>query len=431
MTPTSPRERELQDIARRVLPGGGFGNVTTDIVIREGNAGRVWDVTGNEYVDYLLGSGPMFIGHAHPDVTAAVQEQVTRGTTFFANNEHGILLAEAIVAAVPCAEQVRFCSSGTEADAYAMRLVRAYRGRDKILKFEGGYHGMSDWGLMSLAPKRLANFPQAVPDSPGIPRSVQSEVVVAPFNDIDTAVLMIREYADELGGVIVEPFQRLIPPAPGFLLALREVTAELGIPLIFDEVVTGFRFAYGGAQEHYGITPDLCTMGKIIGGGFPLSAIAGKAEIMALFDREKAGERFMTQIGTLSGNPVAALAGLKTLEVLRQPGAYERAYGTGRALMDGMTAMLRQAGIEGQVLGHPVMFDVIFADGDLHDYRSVARGNADVQRRFNAMLRAHGILKSDGKYYISTAHTEADVTQTLDAFAAAVAAETRLRKGAA
>jgi glutamate-1-semialdehyde 2,1-aminomutase len=427
----STRERELQAIARRVLPGGGFGNVTTDMVVREGSAGRIWDVSGNEYVDFLLGSGPMFIGHAHPDVTAAVQEQVARGTTFFANNEHGILLAEAIVDAVPCADQVRFCSSGTEADAYAMRLVRAYRGKEKILKFEGGYHGMSDWGLMSLAPKRFANFPQAVPDTPGIPRSVQNEVIVAPFNDIDAAVHMIREYAHELGGVIVEPFQRLIPPAPGFLAALREVTAQLDIPLIFDEVVTGFRFAYGGAQEFYGITPDICTMGKIIGGGFPLSAIAGKAKYMDLFDREKAGDKFMTQIGTLSGNPIAALAGLKTLEILRRPGAYERAYATGQALMDGMTAMLRSTGIEGQVLGHPVMFDVVFTSGDLRDYRAVARGDLAVQKRFNTVLRANGILKGDGKYYVSTAHTEADVKQTLDAFAAAVDAEVRLRKGAA
>ena len=427
----SARELELVEIAKRVLPGGGFGNVTTDVVIHEGRGSHVWDVSGNEYVDYLLGSGPMFIGHCHPDVVAAVQEQVTRGTTFFANNEHGILLAEEIVRAVPCAEQVRFASSGTEADAYAMRLVRAFRKRDKILKFEGGYHGMSDYGLMSLAPKQLANFPVAVPDSPGIPRSVQSEVVVAPFNDTDTAVKMIREYADELGGVIVEPFQRLIPPVPGFLAALREVTAQLGIPLIFDEVVTGFRFAYGGAQEFYGITPDICTMGKIIGGGFPLSAIAGRADIMALFDREKAGENFMTQIGTLSGNPVAAVAGLATMEVLRRPGAYERAYATGQGLMDGMNDMLRTAGIPGQVLGHPVMFDVIFTDGEIHDYRGVIRGDAATAKRFNTILRQHGILKSDGKYYVSTAHTEADAKQTLDAFAAAVAAEVRLRKGAA
>ena len=233
----------------------------------------------------------MFIGHCHPDVMAAVQAQIPRGTTFFANNEHGIRLAAEIVDAVPCAQKVRFVSSGTEADAYAMRVARAFRGRDKILKFEGGYHGMSDYSLMSLAPKRPGNFPQAVPDSPGIPRSVRDEMIIAPFNDAAMAASLIHEHHDELGGVIVEPFQRLLPPKPGFLQALREATAEHGIPLIFDEVVTGFRFSYGGAQEFYGVTPDLCTLGKVIGGGFPLAAIAGREDIMSLFDRGKRRRR--------------------------------------------------------------------------------------------------------------------------------------------
>jgi glutamate-1-semialdehyde 2,1-aminomutase len=428
----SEREAELREIARRVLPAGGFGNVSAEVVIREGKAGRVWDVSGNEYVDFLLGSGPMFLGHCHPDVTAAVQAQLARGSTFFANNEQGILLAEAIVDAVACAEQVRFCSSGTEADAYAMRLARAFRGREKILKFEGGYHGMSDWALMSLAPRRMANFPVPVPDSPGIPRALQNEVLVAPFNDADLAVAMIREHADELGGVIVEPFQRLIPPVPGFLKALRDVTAELGIPLIFDEVVTGFRFAYGGAQEYYGVVPDLCTLGKIVGGGFPLSAIAGRSDIMAQFDRAKVGDaRFMTQVGTLSGNPVAAAAGLASLEVLRRPGTYESVFATGQALMGGMEAMLQAAGIPGQVIGIPVMFDVVFAEGEIRDYRGVLRGDAARLRRFNQTMREHGVLKGDSKFYVSTAHTEADVKHTLAAFAAAVEAEKKLMQVAA
>ena len=215
-----------------------------------------------------------------------------------------------------------------------MRLARAHRGRDKILKFEGGYHGMSDYALMSLAPKRLANFPTAVPDSAGIPAHVRDEMVVAPFNDIEAARRMIAEHADELGGVIVEPFQRLIPPVPGFLEALREETLKYGIPLIFDEVVTGFRFAMGGAQELYGVTPDLCTLGKIVGGGFPLAAIAGKAEIMAHFDPSIVGEEgFTFQVGTLSGNPVAAAAGLATLEVLGRQGSYEQVYETGRTII--------------------------------------------------------------------------------------------------
>src|SRR3954471_20146049 len=198
-------EQALVRTAHRVLPAGGFGNFASDIIIREGKGSRVWDVSGNEYVDYLLGSGPMFIGHSHPEVLEAVLAQIPKGTTFFANNEHGIRLAEEIVAALPCAEQVRFVSTGSEADMYALRVARAFRRRDRILKFEGGYHGMSDWGLMSLAPKSLANFPNAVPDSAGIPKSVQEEVLVAPFNDLETARSLIAEHHDELGGVIVEP----------------------------------------------------------------------------------------------------------------------------------------------------------------------------------------------------------------------------------
>jgi glutamate-1-semialdehyde 2,1-aminomutase len=424
--PPNDRATALIETARRVLPGGSFGNVPGDLIIAEGKAARVRDVSGNEYVDFLLGSGPMFIGHGHPDVIAAVSEQLPRGTTFFANNEPGIRLAAEIVDAVACADQVRFVSSGTEADAYAMRLARAFRGRDKILKFEGGYHGMSDWSLMSLAPRRPANFPRPVPDSPGIPASAAEEMLIAPFNDADAAEALIRARADELGGVILEPFQRLIPPAPGFLARLRAVTAELGIPLIFDEVVTGFRLAYGGAQAHYGVTPDICTLGKIIGGGFPLAAIAGRADIMRLFDRDAVGvDRFLTQVGTLSGNPIAAVAGLATLGVLRRPGAYEQVYATGRALIAGMEASLRRHAIPGHILGEPPLFDVVFSAELPHDYRGVLRADADRARRVNRRLREGGVLKGESKFYVSLAHTEADVAQTLAAFDAALAAEAR------
>ena len=413
-------ETSLVEKAKRVLPAGGFGNIGVDTVIREGRGGRVWDVSGNEYVDYLLGSGPMLVGHAHPEVTAAVQEQIPRGATFFANNEHGILLAEEIVDAVACAEKVRFTSSGTEADLYAMRVARAYRKRDKILKFEGGYHGMSDYGLISLWPKRPGNFPQAAPDSAGIPRNVRDEMLIAPFNDLATAEDLICEYRDELAGVIVEPLQRLIPPKPGFLEGLRAVTAEYRIPLIFDEVVTGFRLAYGGAQAYYGVVPDLCTLGKVIGGGFPLAAVAGREELMAHFDRNAVGEDgFLPQIGTLSGNPVAAVAGLATLNILKRPGAYERLFATGRALMDGLSASLKQAGIPACVSGEPPMFDAIFTTAEVKDYRTSIMGDEKLSKRFNAVLRSRGIFKSDGKLYVSTAHDEGDVKQTLDAFEAA------------
>ena len=404
----SEAETDLQATAARVLPAGSFGNMSGEVIVREGHGGRVTDVSGNSYVDFLLGSGPMLLGHAHPEVTAAVQEQLGRGTTFFASNEHGIRLAEAIVDAMPCADKVRFVSTGSEADLYAMRLARAVRRRDKILKFEGGYHGMSDYGLMSLWPKRPGNFPQAAPDSAGIPQALRQEMLVAPYNDLKTAEALIREHRDELAGVIVEPFQRIVPPAPGFLEGLRAITAETGIALIFDEVVTGFRFAYGGAQEYYGVTPDICTLGKVAGGGFPLAAIAGRAEFMAPFDRAAAGdEGFVPQIGTLSGNPVAAVAGLATLEVLRRPGTYEQLFATGRRLMDGLRAAFDRHGIAAKVVGEPPLFDVVFTRGDVVDYRSTMAGDATKMAKFNAALRARGILKGDSKYYISLAHGDA------------------------
>lgn len=256
------------DRANAVLPAGGFGNFDPGIIIREGRAARVWDEDGNEYVDYLIGSGPMLLGHGHPEVLEAVQEQLPRGMTFFANNAAGIELAEQICDAMACGEQVRYVTSGGEADMYAMRLARAFTGRDKIMKFEGGYHGMSAEAQMSLAPDRLTNFPVAVPDSAGIPTGVRDEMLVAPFNDIEFARSLIAEHGHEIAGIIVEPLQRVIPPAPGFLQALREECDRYGIVLVFDEIVTGFRFAYGGAQELYGVTPDVCTLGKSSAGAF-------------------------------------------------------------------------------------------------------------------------------------------------------------------
>ncbi len=420
-TPIDPTN-QLVEQAKRVLPGGSFGNMPAEIILKEGKAGRIVDEAGKEYVDYLLGSGPMFIGHAHPDVTAAVQAQMPLGTTYFGNNRHGIALAEAIVEAVPCAEQVRFVCSGTEADLYAMRAARAFRKRDKILKFEGGYHGMSDYALVSLAPKTPGNFPRGSVDSAGIPKSVVDEMVVAAFNDIDMVKSLIEEQKDELAGVIVEPFQRLIPPQPGFLQALREVTAEHGIPLIFDEVVTGFRFAYGGAQEYYGVTPDLCTLGKIVGGGFALAAIAGRADIMKHFDRlAMTDEDFIFQVGTLSGNPVASIAGLATLNVLKQPGTYDKVFATGRELMSTLSDMLKKAGLKAQVIGEPPLFDIIFTDQPIKDYRDTLKGDAAMLKRFNQVLRAHGIMKGESKYYVSLAHTREDVDQTIRAWEAGIA----------
>jgi glutamate-1-semialdehyde 2,1-aminomutase len=415
-TATKPMDDLIAE-AKRVLPGGSFGNLPAEVILRDGKAGRIWDEDGKEYVDFLLGSGPMFIGHAHPEVTAAIQNQVPLGTTYFANNRHGIALAEAIVDAVPCAEQVRFVCTGTEADLYAMRAVRAFRRRDKILKFEGGYHGMSDYALMSMAPKTLGNFPRAIPDSAGIPKSVADEMLICAFNDIEMFESLIKEHKDELAGVIVEPFQRILPPKPGFLQAVRRITSEHNVPLIFDEVVTGFRFAYGGAQEYYGVTPDVCTLGKIVGGGFALAAVAGRADIMKHFDRlAVADEDFLFQVGTLSGNPVAAVAGLATLEVLRRPGAYEKVHATGRTLMAALSDLLKKHGAKAQITGEPPLFDVVFTDQPIKDYRDSLKGDKAMLGRFNKLLRERGIMKGESKYYVSLAHTQADIDHTIKAW---------------
>ena len=409
-------QEQLLKRASQVMPASGFGNFDPSIIIREGKGSRVWDEDGNEFIDYLTGSGPMILGHGHPEVLDAVSEQMAKGMTFFAHNARGIELAEEICRALPCAEQVRYTCTGSEADMYAMRLARAYTQRDTILKFEGGYHGMSAEAQMSLAPERQVNFPVAVADSAGIPESVRNDMLVAPYNDIDFAHSIMEEMSGKIAAVIVEPFQRVIPPEPGFLKALREACDEHGSVLIFDEVVTGFRFSYGGAQSVYGVTPDVCTLGKIIGGGFPLAAIAGKTELMAHFDKEKVGsERFLMQLGTLSGNPLAAVAGLKTLEILRRPGQYEKLYETGKTLMKGIDECLRSTEHAAQVIGHPTLFDVVFRKEAVCNYRDVRSGDRDKAARFNATLQANGILKVPGKFYISLALTDTDIEQTLAA----------------
>lgn len=416
---------DLISRASAVLPAGGLGNFDPSIFIREGRGSRVWDEDGKEYVDYLIGSGPMLIGHGHPEVLEAVAGQLPKGMTFFANNAPAVELAEEICRAVACAEQVRFLSSGGEADMYAMRLARAHTGRDKILKFEGGYHGMSAEAQMSLAPTQLVNFPQAVPDSAGIPEAVRGEMLIAPFNDLDYLESLLAEHGDQVAGIIVEPLQRIIPPAPGFLHGVRALCDRYGIVLIFDEVVTGFRFAYGGAQEAYGVTPDLCTLGKIIGGGFPLAAVAGRKSIMDHFDKATVGpERWLMMLGTLSGNPVAAVAGLKTMEILRRDGAFDTLRSHGERLQSMFRRHLDAAGIPHRIVGHATLFDVVFIGRDVRSYRDVLAADQKKNGRFNAVLRENGIFKSPGKVYPSLALTEADFELTEAAIQRAVAAIT-------
>ncbi|WP_370254116.1 aspartate aminotransferase family protein, partial [Nioella sp.] len=295
----------------------------------------------------------------------------------------------------------------------AMRLARAFTGRDKIVKFEGGYHGMSAEAQMSLAPTRMVNFPQAVPDSAGIPASVAAEMLIAPFNDPDYIRSLLAEHGHEVAAIIVEPLQRIIPPETGFLQLLRDEADRHGIVLIFDEVVTGFRFAYGGAQELYGVTPDIATLGKVIGGGFPLAAIVGRADIMAHFDKGTVGaDRWLMQLGTLSGNPVAAIAGLKSLEILRREGQYARLRELGQTVQTLVREALDPTGVPYQVVGDPTLFEVVFTESPPRDYRAVLAGNAARAKTYNDRLRAHGIFKSPGKTYPCLALTDDDLDIT-------------------
>ena len=304
----------LREKARTYLPGGSFGNAGADLVIVEGSGGRVRDAQGKEYVDFLLGSGPMLTrSSASGGHRGACASSSSAGTTFFANSAPGILLAEAICEAMPCAEKVRFTSSGSEATLYAMRAMRAFRGRSKILKFEGGYHGNERLcadesrapaaGATASSRSRTPRAFRTPSGAEGAGRTVQRLWMRSPRSSRSITTLSPR--------VIVEAFQRVIQPRPGFLEGLRDLTERHGLPLAFDEVVTGFRLAYGGAQEFYGVVPDLCTVGKVVGGGFPLAGLAGREEIMVQFDQGAGRARtdFLPQIGTLSGNPIAASAG--------------------------------------------------------------------------------------------------------------------------
>jgi glutamate-1-semialdehyde 2,1-aminomutase len=420
-------QRDLIDRAARVLPGGVLGSHRSgpglEFVVREARGPYLWDADGKRYIDYLLGSGPMLLGHAHPAVVDAVQKQAARGTTFMLLNEPIIELAEEVVRAVPAAEQVRFMSSGSEATFFALRVARAFRRRDKIMKFEGGFHGTHDYALMSTSPRSPKAFPAAMADSAGIPHAIAEEVLVAPYNDLATTEALLAAHHTELAAVIVEPYQRVIVPQPGFLQGLRTVTQRYGVPLVFDEIVTGFRLAYGGAQEYYGVVPDVAAFGKVLAGGFPLAAVAGRADIMHHFDAALEGSLdYVWQAGTLNGNPVAAVAGLATLGELRKAGAYQKLFATGARLRDGLAALARQHGMPAQVSGEPPVFDIIFTDSPIVDYRATLTADRRRIALFNEECLKRGVVKAVNKIYVSLAHSDADVDATLAVFDEALAA---------
>lgn len=406
--------------AHSVFPGASLGSFFLpdehDLVVAGGSGARVRDMEGREYIDYVLGSGPMILGHAHPAVVAAVKEQVERGASYYALNEPSILLAEEIIAASGSGEMAKFCGSGSEATFYALRLARAATGRPKILKFEGAYHGHHDYAMVSTTPSKPAAFPAAEPDTAGIPPATADQTLIAPFNDLPATLQIIDTHAKEIAAIIVEPECRVISPKPGFLEGLREASRKQGIVLIFDEVVTGFRARYGGAQEMFNVRADLLCYGKIIGGGYPLAAVVGKREVMELSNpRAKKNAHSVYISGTLNGNPVAAAAGLATLAELRKPGAYERLGAVGNRLRKGLQAITQKLGIPAQVIGTGPTANVYFTSQPVYDYRSSQTEDKQLKQKLRSALLKRGILNHlAAKIYLSAAHTDAEIDQTLE-----------------
>lgn len=410
--PTQPqhsaKEEHLLHKAKTYL------NQSPAFVVREAHGGRFTDFSGKEYLDFNLGSGPMFLGHDNPAVTEAVRDYLGRGSHYYYTNEPSILLAEEIVKAVPCADSVRLTVTGNDATFYAMRVCRAFTGKSKVLKFEGMYHGMSDYGSasswMGVHPATYPDLPEPFAISSGIPSEALEQMLIAPFNDLARTKELIYKHRDELAAVIVEPLQRNVPPLPGFLEGLRETTKQLQIPLIFDEVFTGFRFSYGGAQQYYGVTPDICALSKIVGGGHPLSAIAGRREIMEHFAAAP-GRQSASVGGTMAGYPVGAVAGLATLRELKKPGTYEAVAAKGRSFMERVRQEVERSELEAQVIGEPFVFEVFFTKKPITTWRSGLASDAKLFRRFEGLLQEAGVVKAARGFCISVAHTEKDITE--------------------
>ena len=415
------KQRELLSRAGQVLAGGGLGlfNLpdSVNLVVAEGKGSHITDVAGREYIDYHLGSGPALLGHAHPAVVSAVEAQLSKGSTYYFLNEPAIRLAEKVVEAVPCGDQLSYTGSGTEATFFALRAARAHTGRSKILKFEGAWHGMHDYALWGTVPSQPSEYPHALPDSRGIPPRIGEEVLVAPFNDTARTLDIIEKNAADLAAVIVEPLQRVLRPRPGFLEAVRDVTTRLGIVLIFDEIVTGFRIAWGGAQERYGVVPDLATYGKAMAGGFPMACIVGKNEVMGVFDGRRLPRSELTWAsGTLNGNPISASAGLAALEVLSGSGVYERLHHVGGRLRLGLEEIGRRRGIPLRALGEDAVFGVRFLENpDPQNWIDLQAHDRELGLRWGVECLKRGLLVNPNeKFYISIVHTDSDVDQTLE-----------------
>ena len=437
MTHTTTRSEAAYLAAQEVIAGGvnsgargpGAGWVPGPPVVARGEGSRIWDVDGNEYIDYLLALGPMIHGHRHPEVTERVSRAIHDiGTMFALPYEMEAEAAHKVVAAVPSVELVRFGNSGTEVVLHATRLARAYTGRDVVVRFEGQYHGWADQLEWSHHPDLAAAGPRerpiALPGTPGIPQVIGQTLAVLPWNDRAAVERLVEERGREIAAILTEPIMGntgVIPPQPGYLQFLREITQANGIVLIFDEVISGFRVALGGAQELYGVTPDLTTMAKALGGGFPVAAVGGKYEIM-----DQVSEGAVLHAGTYNANSVAVAAASASLDVLARPGVHERLFSLSERLTGGMAGIFERAGVPVQIQGVGPMFQFWFSTTPVVDYRDAARHlNSPAYAALARALQERGVMVHPSNielWFVSTVHTEADIDQTLDAFESAVQA---------
>ncbi|MFC2065987.1 glutamate-1-semialdehyde 2,1-aminomutase [Chloroflexota bacterium] len=414
------RSRELFQEAQQYLPGGVDSPVRafkavggTPPFIVKGQGSRVYDADGNEYIDYVCSWGPLILGHTHPQVVEALKRVAERGTSFGAPTELEITLAKMVCSAIPSIEMVRFVNSGTEAAMSALRLARAFTVRDKIIKFAGGYHGHAD-GLLVKGGSGLATL--SLPDSPGVPASYTQNTLVAPYNNAEAVTQLFQRYPDEIAAVIVEPVAAnmgVVPPQPGFLESLRSLTSQFGALLIFDEVITGFRVTYGGAQNLFEITPDLTCLGKIIGGGLPVGAYGGKRKVMEMM----APTGPVYQAGTLSGNPMAMTAGIETLKILSQPGLYERLEDAASRLEQGIAKAASSLNFRLMSSRFASMLTIFFTDKPALDYESVSSADTALFGRFFQQLLSEEIYWPPSQFeaaFISLAHSNEDIQTTVD-----------------
>jgi len=422
------RSRNIQQAAQQFMPGGvnspvrAFKAVGGDPpVISIGKGAHIWDVDDNEYIDYVASWGPLILGHAYPAVVKALQKAAERGTSYGATTESELELARLVCGRMPSIEQVRFVNSGTEATMSALRLARAFTGRDKVLKFEGCYHGHSD-GLLAKAGSGVATL--GLPDSAGVPASFTAETLLAPFNDRAAVERIFAERGSEIAALIVEPVPAnmgLVPPREGFLQVLREITKASGALLIFDEVITGFRLAPGGAQAYYGVTPDLTCLGKIIGGGLPVGAYGGRRDIMQLV----APVGPVYQAGTLSGNPMAMAAGIVTLRTLADEALYRTLDEMGAALAQSLRDAAAAAECEVTVTQLGSMMTVFFCRQAPYDYASAKLCDTARYGRFHGAMLDAGIYLPPAQFeamFVSLAHRQADLDRTAEAARGAFAA---------